>query len=63
MQSENKELDKERKELCKQRNDAILHLERMVADKKAMEKDLYQKFVRILNEKKRKIRELKKQSE
>jgi len=55
----NKKISKENTKLRRQRDDALGQLNFIVEEKKALELDLYQKFVYILNEKKKKIRELR----
>jgi len=54
----NADLQDKNKELQKQRNESLTRFDKLVADKKQLEREMYEKFVTVLNEKKRKIREL-----
>ena len=47
--------------LSGEKSDLIKNLERIVAEKQKMQEEMLQKFVMILNTKKAKIRDLKKQ--
>jgi len=59
LQRQNIDFSRLNEKLVVQRNEAISQFSKLVADKKALETDLYKKFVLVLNEKKNKIRELK----
>lgn len=59
-QAKNEHLQKENERLLKNWNDVQGRFEKCVADKEALETDLYDRFIRVLNEKKAKIRSLHK---
>eukprot|EP01117_Protostelium_nocturnum_P018493 TRINITY_DN7746_c0_g1_i1.p1 TRINITY_DN7746_c0_g1~~TRINITY_DN7746_c0_g1_i1.p1 ORF type:complete len:409 (-),score=93.44 TRINITY_DN7746_c0_g1_i1:60-1238(-) len=58
LDTENESNKEKCQELQKQRDDALSKFQQLVSDKANLEKDLYEKFLVILNEKKRKIMEL-----
>eukprot|EP01112_Ceratiomyxa_fruticulosa_P005406 TRINITY_DN1602_c0_g2_i1.p1 TRINITY_DN1602_c0_g2~~TRINITY_DN1602_c0_g2_i1.p1 ORF type:complete len:428 (-),score=104.27 TRINITY_DN1602_c0_g2_i1:90-1373(-) len=55
----NQELSENNNQLQSQRDQALAQFSTLVADKKVLELEMYKKFVLVLNEKKKKIRELK----
>ncbi|KAL6064509.1 hypothetical protein QOT17_010905 [Balamuthia mandrillaris] len=59
IEKENKQLRQRNERLHAQKEEANTHLNALVEEKVALEQELYKKFVVILNEKKRRIRELK----
>jgi hypothetical protein len=58
IQKQNETLMKSNQKLQEQRDDALKQMKQMTEDKITMEHELMQKFVLVLNEKKKKIREL-----
>uniref|UniRef100_A0A6B2L3M7 DNA repair protein XRCC4 n=1 Tax=Arcella intermedia TaxID=1963864 RepID=A0A6B2L3M7_9EUKA len=59
LQTENKDLKKMNSMLTVQRNEAISQFDHITIEKQCMETEMLTKFVDLLNEKKKKIRELK----
>jgi len=58
-EEETRDLKKLTKLLATQRDNAINQFDQLIREKQTLESDLYSKFVEILNEKKKKIRQLK----
>jgi DNA-repair protein XRCC4 len=59
LEEENRELKKVNKSVSNQRDLAIRQFDQLIIEKQCLETELYGKFVELLNEKKKKIRELK----
>lgn len=55
----NNDLKKLNNSLMNQRTETLLQLDRLIYDKQILEDEMYKKFSSVLNEKKKKIRELK----
>jgi len=59
LEEENKELKKMNNMLTTQRNDAVSQFDHLIIEKQCIETEMLSKFVDLLNEKKKKVRELK----
>lgn len=58
-EEENTELKRVNRQLTLQRNDALSQFDQLTIEKQCMQTEMLSKFVEVLNEKKKKIRELK----
>eukprot|EP01127_Copromyxa_protea_P017587 TRINITY_DN5384_c0_g1_i1.p1 TRINITY_DN5384_c0_g1~~TRINITY_DN5384_c0_g1_i1.p1 ORF type:complete len:404 (+),score=75.71 TRINITY_DN5384_c0_g1_i1:49-1260(+) len=58
-EEENTELKRMNKSLTLQRNDALSQFDQLTIEKQCMQTEMFSKFVEVLNEKKKKIRQLK----
>jgi hypothetical protein len=58
-EEENMELKRVNKQLTIQRNEAVSQFDQLIIEKQCMQTEMLSKFVEVLNDKKKKIRELK----